>query len=152
MTESLVLEISDLLLLACAVSFAFQILAIDRFSPYFSGIKLACVEFFACGIFSGIMMFIFEKPSLSAIYAAGMPILYTGVFSSGVAYTLQIVGQKKLNPTVATLIMSLESAIAAISGWLILNQSMRPEEIIGCVIMFAAIVIAQLPTEIFKRK
>ena len=152
MTESLVLEISDLLLLACAVSFAFQILAIDRFSPYFSGIKLACVEFFACGIFSGIMMFIFEKPSLSAIYAAGMPILYTGVFSSGVAYTLQIVGQKKLNPTVATLIMSLESAIAAISGWLILNQSMRPEEIIGCVIMFAAIVIAQIPTEIFKRK
>ena len=152
MTESLVLEISDLLLLACAVSFAFQILAIDRFSPYFSGIKLACVEFFACGIFSGIMMFIFEKPSLSAIYAAGMPILYTGVFSSGVAYTLQIVGQKKLNPTVATLIMSLESAIAAISGWLILGQSMRPEEIIGCVIMFAAIVIAQLPTEIFKRK
>ena len=136
MTESLVLEISDLLLLACAVSFACQILAIDRFSPYFSG----------------IMMFIFEKPSLSAIYAAGMPILYTGVFSSGVAYTLQIVGQKKLNPTVATLIMSLESAIAAISGWLILNQSMRPEEIIGCVIMFAAIVIAQLPTEILKRK
>ncbi|MBQ5885869.1 MAG: DMT family transporter [Clostridia bacterium] len=152
MTESLVLEISDLLLLACAVSFAFQILAIDRFSPYFSGIKLASVQFFACGFFSGIMMLIFEKPSLSAIYSAAVPILYTGVFSSGVAYTLQIVGQKKLNPTVATLIMSLESAIAAISGWLILGQSMRPEEIIGCVIMFAAIVIAQLPTEIFKRK
>lgn len=152
MTESLVLEISDLLLLACAISFAFQILAIDRFSPYFSGIKLACVQFFACGLFSGIMMLIFEKPNLSEIYAAGIPILYTGVFSSGVAYTLQIVGQKKLNPTVATLIMSLESAIAAISGWFILNQSMRPEEIIGCVIMFVAIVIAQLPTEMFKRK
>lgn len=152
MTESFVLEISDLLLLACAVSFAFQILAIDRFSPYFNGIKLACVQFFACGFFSGIMMLTFETPSLSDIYSAAMPILYTGVFSSGVAYTLQIVGQKRLNPTVATLIMSLESAIAAISGWLILNQSMRPEEIIGCVIMFAAIIIAQLPTQIFKRK
>ena len=97
-------------------------------------------------------MLTFETPSLSDIYSAAMPILYTGVFSSGVAYTLQIVGQKRLNPTVATLIMSLESAIAAISGWLILNQSMRPEEIIGCVIMFAAIIIAQLPTQIFKRK
>ncbi len=152
MTESFSVELSDLLLLACAVSFAFQILAIDRFVPYFSGVKLACVEFFACGFFSGIMMLIFERPSWSSICSAWAPILYTGVFSSGVAYTLQIVGQKKLNPTVATLIMSLESAIAAISGWLILDQSMRSEEIIGCVVMFVAIVIAQLPSEVFKRK
>ena len=152
MTESFSVELSDLLLLACAVSFAFQILSIDRFVPYFSGVKLACVEFFACGFFSGIMMLIFERPSWSAVCSAWAPILYTGVFSSGVAYTLQIVGQKKLNPTVATLIMSLESAIAAISGWLILDQSMRSEEIIGCVVMFVAIVIAQLPSEVFKRK
>lgn len=146
MTDSLKFEYSDILLFACAISFSLQILAIDRFSPKVDCIKLACVQFYTCGILSGIMMLIFEKPSIDGIINAWQPILYTGVMSSGVAYTLQIVAQKGLNPTVASLIMSLESAIAAVSGWLILGQTMQPREIVGCFVMFAAIILAQLPS------
>lgn len=146
MTDSLKFEYSDILLFACAISFSLQILAIDRFSPRVDCIKLACIQFYTCGILSGIMMFIFESPSIDGLLNAWQPILYTGVMSSGVAYTLQIVAQKGLNPTVASLIMSLESAIAAVSGWLILGQTMSPREIIGCFVMFAAIVLAQLPS------
>lgn len=146
MTDSFAFELSDILLIACAFVFTFHILYIDHVSPLVSGVKLSCVQFFVCGLLSAVPMMIFERPSVSDILAAWMPITYAGVFSCGVGYTLQIVGQKGLNPTVASLIMSCESAIAAVSGWLILGQNMTPREIVGCVVMFAAIVLAQLPT------
>ena len=106
---------------------------------------MSCIEFLVCGILSGIPALIFENPNLTNILQAWMPILYAGILSCGVAYTLQIVGQKGMNPTVASLIMSLESCISVIAGWLILGQNLSSREIFGCVLMFGAIVLAQLP-------
>ncbi|MBQ2388046.1 MAG: DMT family transporter [Clostridia bacterium] len=151
-TDRLCFEPQDILLFACAIMFTLQILAVDRFSPKVDCVKLACVQFFVSGILSGILMLILETPNLNNLLDAWLPILYTGVLSSGVAYTLQIVGQKGLNPAVASIIMSLESAIAAIAGWLILGQNLSPREIIGCVVMFAAIIIAQVPIELRKKE
>ena len=106
---------------------------------------MSCIQFLVCGILSGIPALIFENPNISNILQAWMPILYAGILSCGVAYTLQIVGQKGMNPTVASLIMSLESCISVLAGWIILGQNLTTREIIGCVVMFAAIVLAQLP-------
>ena len=122
-----------------------QILAVDHYSPLVSGVKLSMIQFLVCGIGSGIPMLLFERPQLSQILAAWQPILYACVLSCGVAYTLQIIGQKDLNPTVASLIMSLESCISVLAGWLILGQAMSFRELIGCLVMFLAIVLAQLP-------
>ena len=106
---------------------------------------MSCIQFFVCGILSGIPALLFENPNLSSILAAWLPLLYAGIMSCGVAYTLQIVGQKNMNPTVASLILSLESCISVIAGWLILGQSLNGREILGCVLMFGAIILAQLP-------
>ena len=106
---------------------------------------MSCIQFLVCGILSGIPALLFESPDLSGIFAAKIPILYAGIMSCGVAYTLQIVGQKNMNPTVASLILSLESCISVIAGWLILGQSLSGREILGCVLMFGAIILAQLP-------
>ena len=106
---------------------------------------MSCIQFLVCGILSGIPALLFESPDLSGILAAKIPLLYAGVLSCGVAYTLQIVGQKNMNPTVASLILSLESCISVIAGWLILGQSLSGREILGCVLMFVAIILAQLP-------
>ena len=106
---------------------------------------MSCIQFLVCGILSGIPALLFESPDLSGILAAKIPLLYAGVLSGGVAYTLQIVGQKNMNPTVASLILSLESCISVIAGWLILGQSLSGREILGCVLMFGAIILAQLP-------
>lgn len=142
----------DLIVLLCAFAFCMQILCIDRFIDRIDGVKLASIEFFVCGILSLIMMFIFENPDPSAILYAGKHILYLGVMSSGVAYTLQIIGQKYSdNPTVSSIVMSLESVFAAIGGWLLLGEKLTLREIIGCVIMFSAIIIAQLPFEKLKK-
>ena len=106
---------------------------------------MSCIQFLVCGVLSGIPALLFESPDLSGILAAKIPLLYAGVLSCGVAYTLQIVGQKNMNPTVASLILSLESCISVIAGWLILGQSLSGREILGCVLMFGAIILAQLP-------
>ena len=135
----------DFLVMICAVLFSVHILVIDYFSPRVDGVKMSCIQFFVCGILSGIPALILEHPQLPSILAAWQPILYAGVMSCGVAYTLQIVGQKNMNPTVASLILSLESCISVLAGWIILGQSMSLREISGCVIMFAAIILAQLP-------
>ena len=108
---------------------------------------MSCIQFFVCGILSGVLMFLFEEPSLGALFEAKIPILYAGVLSCGVAYTLQIVGQKNMNPTIASLILSLESCISVLAGWIILQQSLSARELIGCIVMFAAIIIAQLPSK-----
>ena len=135
----------DILVLICAVLFSFHILVIDYYSPKMDGVKLSCIQFLVCGILSGIPALIFEKPEMSAVLTAWQPILYAGVMSCGVAYTLQIIGQKNMNPTVASLILSLESCISVLAGWVILGQQLSAREIAGCVIMFAAIILAQLP-------
>ena len=143
--EGLAVGKGELLLIICAVLFSGHILVIDHFSPLVDGIKMYCIQFLVCGILSGVPALLFEQPNLSGILAAWLPILYAGVMSSGVAYTLQIVGQKNMNPTVASLILSLESCISVLAGWIILGQHLSSREIFGCVLMFGAIILAQLP-------
>lgn len=145
MTEKLSLGKGDALVLLCALVFAIHILVIDHFSPKVDGVKLSCIQFLVCGILSMIPALILEHPQVSSILTAWLPILYAGIMSCGVAYTLQIVGQKNVNPTVASLILSLESCISVLAGWMLLGQKLSLKELIGCVIMFAAIILAQLP-------
>lgn len=109
---------------------------------------MSCIQFFVCGILCFVPMMLFEHPEISVILLAWKPILYAGVMSCGVAYTLQIVGQKNMNPTVASLILSLESVTSVIAGFLILHQNLSHRELIGCGLMFVAIVLAQLPQKI----
>lgn len=135
----------DFLTFLCAIVFSFHILAIDKFAPKTDGVKLACTQFLVCGILNCIVMFLFESPDLSLILSCSGAILYSGVMSCGVAYTLQIVGQKYTDPTSASMLMSLESVFAALSGWIFLSESMSLSQILGCLLMFAAIVLVQLP-------
>ncbi len=135
----------DILVLICAFLFSLHILVIDYFSPHVDGVKMSCIQFLVCGILTAIPALIFEHPQLSAFKGAWGSILYAGVMSCGVAYTLQIIGQKNMNPTVASLILSLESCISVLAGWILLGQKLSVKEIIGCIIMFCAIVLAQLP-------
>lgn len=145
MTEGFSIAFGDLLVLLCAVMFSVHILVIDYFSPKVDGVRMSCIQFFVSGILSGVAMLIFEQPDLGAILQAWMPILYAGVMSCGVAYTLQIVGQKDMDPTIASLILSLESVVSVLAGWVILGQKLSSKELFGCVLMFAAIILAQLP-------
>lgn len=135
----------DGLVFCCAILFSFHILVIDYYAPKTDGVKLSCIQFLVCGILSFLMMLIFEHPVLSDILAAKLPILYAGIMSCGVAYTLQVLGQKGMNPTIASLILSLESSISVLAGWLILGQKLGPRQLIGCGVMFGAIILAQLP-------
>lgn len=135
----------DLLILVCAFLFAVHIMVIDFFAPVVDGVKMSCIQFFISGILSGMAMFIYESPHISQILTAWAPLLYAGVMSCGVAYTLQIVGQTGINPTVASLILSLESSISVLAGWLILGQKLSAKEIFGCALMFGAIILAQIP-------
>jgi drug/metabolite transporter (DMT)-like permease len=118
---------------------------VDHFSPKTNAIKLSAVQFFICGVLSLILMVFFEDPKLEYIIAGAVPILYTGIMSCCVAYTFQVVAQKDIGPTFASLLLSMESVFAVIFGMLLLNEQLLPKEIIGCVIMFAAIILAQLP-------
>lgn len=145
------LQMGDLLVLACAVAFSFHILVIDYFSPKVDGVKLSCIQFLTCAVLSAIGMMIFEEPKLSQILAAWVPILYAGVMSCGVAYTLQIIGQKGMNPTVASLILSLESVVSLLAGWVILGQKLSNRELAGCALAFAAIILVQLPSKVHKK-
>lgn len=144
MTESLSVSTGDLLVMLCAVGFSIHILVIDHFSPRVDGVRMSCIQFFTAGAL-GIVPMLIEQPDLSSLLAAAAPILYAGVLSSGVAYTLQVVAQKDTDPTVATLIMSLESVISMLAGWVILGQALSPRELAGCALVFAAIIVAQLP-------
>ena len=135
----------DILVLICAVLFSLHILVIDHFSPKGDSVAISCIQFFTSGIICGIGMLLFEEPQIADILAAYVPLLYAGVMSCGVAYTLQIVGQKNMDPTVASLILSLESVFSALAGWLILGQKLSAKELIGCVLVFAAVLLAQMP-------
>lgn len=155
MKDNSAFNLADLLVLACAFCFALHILIIDHFSPLVDGVRMSCIQFFICGIITAIPMFVVDmKCSLSGFYTLAqafsnidpwIPLLYAGIFSCGVAYTLQIVGQSGLNPTVASLLMSLESVFSVIAGWIILGEKMGTSEILGCCLIFAAIILAQIP-------
>ncbi|MEG1548238.1 MAG: DMT family transporter [Clostridia bacterium] len=136
----------DILMLLCAVCFSVHILVIDHFSPHVDCVRMSCIQFFVCGFVSLIPMFLLENPEIKQILAAWMPILYSGVLSCGVAYTLQVVAQKNTAPAVASLILSLESVFSVLAGWLLLGQTLSAREILGCVLVFAAIILAQLPS------
>ena len=139
------LSAGDLLLIGCAVVFTGHIMVIDYFSPKVNGVWMSCIQFFVAGIISSILMVFTETPTWESIFAAKLPILYAGVMSCGVAYTLQILGQKNYNPTIAVLILSLESCFSVLGGFLFLQETLSARELLGCALMFAAIILAQLP-------
>ena len=138
------LYMGDLLLFICAICFTCHILIIDRFT-YIDGLKISCVQFLVCAIFSAVGMLIFEQFDVESFSAAGFEIFYAGVMSSGVAYTFQIVGQKYTEPSVASIVMSLESVFAALAGWVILKEHFNTVELLGCVLVFVAVILAQVP-------
>ena len=136
---------SDAVILLCAVFFALQILFIDRFSPKLNGIHLSCAQLTVSAIISTILMVIFERPAIHDIIACWFPLAYVGIMSSGIAYTLQVVSQKNSNPTVVTLLLSLESVFSVLTGWLILHDTLSTRELLGCALMFGAVTLANLP-------
>jgi len=142
----------DLLTFLCAIFFSFHILVIDKYSPKTDGVKLSAIQFLVAGIICCTLSVPFEIQDTSKILDASGSLLYTGILSSGVAYTLQIIGQKYTSPLLATIIMSLESVFAALAGWAVLGDTMTPRELTGAILMFAAILIAQLPEKLFRRK
>ncbi len=144
-TEGFRIGKGDWLVLCCAVFFAVHIMVIDHFnSKNADGMIMSCIQFFTAGILMTIAMLLFESPNLRAILDAKYTILYAGIMSSGIAYTLQILGQRYTDPAAATLIMSLESVFAALSGWIILHEALSAKETAGCVLVFAAVILAQL--------
>lgn len=145
------LERADILLIGCAICFALQIMAVDHYSSYGSGMKLSLIQFTTMSVISFFPMVFFEHPSISNIIDAVIPILYTGVFSSGVAYTFQIIGQKNTAPAIASIIMSFESVFAALSGFVILHETLSGRELLGCGLMLSAIILAEA-NDVFKKK
>ena len=135
----------DLLVIASAVVFSLHILVVDFVPAGVDGVKLSCVQFLVAGLLATVLALLFESFTFSDILAAWVPLLYTGIISSGVGYTLQILGQRTVNPTVASLILSLESVFAVLAGWVLLGQPLSPRELVGCALVFAAVVLAQLP-------
>lgn len=143
----------DILVLFCSVGFSVHIMTIDHFtSKGVDGVKMACIQFAAAAIVMTPVMFALENPSVSGLLSAWMTIAYAGILSSGVGFTLQIVAQKNTDPTTATLIMSLESVFAAVSGCLFLNEVLLPKEILGCILVFVAVILAQVPLPVKSKE
>lgn len=144
-TESFTIARGDFIVLVGAFFWASHVLVIDHFTPYVDGVKLSIIQFIVCGVLGTVAMFIFERPSMGAIFSAAIPILYAGVMSAGVGFTFQILGQRHTSPTVASLILSLESVFSAVFGFLLLHEIMSPRELLGCALLFVAVIISQLP-------
>lgn len=143
--ETLTLNFGDILVFCCALVFTVHIMVIDYFSPKANGVTLSCIQFLFSGVVSLILAFIFETPQISAIVSGIVPVLYAGVMSCGVAYTLQIIGQKHVEPAIASLILSLESVVSVLAGWLILHEVLSGKEMLGSLLMFLAVIMVQLP-------
>lgn len=141
------INIGDLFLMGCALAFAVQILMIDSFAPDLDGLRLNCVQALVVAVLSIPFMLFRETLNLQSILDCWLPLAFAGILSMGVAYTLQIEGQKQLEPTTASLIMSLESVFAALGGWLILNERMTAWELSGCALVFAGVIISQIPVK-----
>lgn len=149
------LQNSDILLILCAVGFTVQIMLISIMAPQLDPVRMSCIQFLTCGILSMIPMFFVDMQHSAAGIAAWLPafassdawgsLLFAGIFSSGVAYTLQIVAQRNLNPTIASMIFSLESVFSVLAGWLILHERLSTRELLGCLLIFAAVILSQLP-------
>ncbi len=143
--DSFKLAFGDMLVLLCAVAFAVHIMVVDHFAAKLDGTKLSCIQFLTSGILGLVGMAIFESPDINAILDCWLPILYAGVLSCGLGYTFQVIAQKYAEPTVASLLMSLESVFAVISGAILLHETMSMRELTGCAVIFAAVIISQLP-------
>lgn len=137
----------DIYMMACAIAFAVQILLIDRYAADFDGLRLNCIQAMVCAVLSAVFMIATEAPNWNDILVCWFPLCYAGVLSMGIAYSLQIIGQKFIPSTTASLIMSAESVIAAVSGWIILKERMTPIEILGAILVFAAVILSQIPVE-----
>lgn len=141
----------DLLELGCAVGFGAYILVVDRCGDL-DGLTISCLQFVVCGLLSSIGMLLFEKPDINSISQTLPELIYAGLVSSGIGYTLQIIGQKNADPDVASVIMSMESVFAAVAGWIILGQALLPRELLGCALVFISVITAQIPEFTKKRK
>lgn len=144
-TEAFTIGVGDIYVLLCALIFSVHILVVDHYAPKVDGVKLSCIQFLVAGIVSIPFMLILESPKMGNMLTSWFPLIYAGVFSCGIAYTLQILGQKNVNPAIASLILSLESCFSVLSGWVILGERLSARETIGCIMMFAAIILAQIP-------
>lgn len=144
---------SDAYLLCCAFAFTLQMLLVDHYATYVDGVKLSLVQFTVVAVISSAVMLITEGvPEISVIKASLIPLLYTGILSSGVAYTLQIISQKDANPTVVSLLLCMESVFGTISGAIMLHERMLTREYVGCVFMFTAVILSQIPISVLKNK
>ena len=159
MTESLRLGTGDILIFLCAIVFTAHILLVDKYAPQTDGVVISCIQFTVCGIICTGGALLFEHPTFGQLAGGIGSLLYAGVLSCGVAYTLQIVGQDGVNPTVAAVLLSLESVFATIAGWvcykigfLTTDQTMTARQVAGCAIVFAAVILVQLPAKWFERK
>ena len=150
--ENFTLGQGDPLAFACAAIFAVHIMIIDRYSPLVDGVRMSCIQFLVAGGLCIILMFFFEEVEWSYVLAAWRPVLYSGVLSCGVAYTLQVVGQNGVEPTVASLILSLESVFSVLAGWVVLHDVMTGRELTGCLLMFAAIILVQLAPALQQKR
>ncbi len=150
-TDTFRLSLGDALVLLCAVAFTAHIMVIDHFSPLVNGIQMSCIQFLVCGLLSLVCALIFGPATPSSLLEAWMPIVYTGVLSSGVAYTLQIIAQKYTDPVMISLIGSLEAVFATLAGFLFFkigyidNGDITPRQLLGCALVFAAVILVQLP-------
>jgi len=145
------ISIGDILLLGCALAFAVQITFIDLWADALDGLRLNCIQALVVAVLSVPVMLLSEEPSIGNIIQCWLPLAFAGVLSMGVAYSLQIIGQKDLEPTAASLIMSLESVFAVLGGWLILHETLSTSELIGCILVFAAVILSQLPDRSSKK-
>ena len=150
MSERLALSRGDTLVFICAILFSVHILVIDHFSPMADGVELSCIQFLTAGIIGSMGAILFEQPTLQCLIDGIIPLAYAGILSSGVAYTLQVIGQKDMDPTVASLILSMESVFSALAGWMILHQKLSGRELFGCVLVFMAVILVQLPEKKHK--
>ena len=141
------INIGDIFMLLCAFAFAVQITIVDYFASRVDNLRLNCIQCLVCALLSGIFMFTAESPQIDGILNCWFPLCYTGILSMGVAYSLQIVGQKHMEPTAASIFMSLESVFAVLSGWLFLGERMTLWESLGCMLVFLAVILSQLPIE-----
>lgn len=145
MSERLALSRGDAYVFICAILFSIHILVIDYFSPKVDGVELSCIQFLTAGIICSGLALLLEKPVLQNFIDGMIPLAYAGIMSCGVAYTLQVVGQKDTDPTIASLILSMESVISVLAGWVILGQELNSRELFGCALVFGAVILVQLP-------
>lgn len=150
MSERLALSRGDFLVFICAILFSVHILVVDHFSPKVDGVELSCLQFFTAGVIGTAGALLFERFTLQSLIDGIVPLAYAGVLSSGVGYTLQVIGQKDMDPTVASLILSMESVFSALAGWVILHQKLSGRELLGCGLVFTAVILVQLPKKRHK--